>query len=257
MHQLGHFPFDLHAQRALGDRCQQRLGLVQTTGAPFGLGHVVTRRQFVQQEARQRHGVAQTRAERFGAQFAHIRIGIMLRRQEEEADRDVIPKHRQTGLQRAPRGAPAGLVAIKAEDDLVAGAQELLDVIRRGGGAERGNGIGNALLRQADHVHVALDDNHLAFLTDGLACLPQPVELLPLRKQGSFRRVQVLGFAFADDPAAKPDEASPRIADRKHHPFAKAIVAPPVLGLDDEAGLHQRGVLVVRKHLGQTVPIRA
>ena len=150
---------------------------MQATGAALGLVHVVARGQLVQQEARQRHRLAQAGAEGLGAQFAHTRIRIVLGRQEQEADGDVGAQHRQARLQRAPRGAAAGAVAIETEDDLVAGAQQLLDVVRRGRGAQRGDGIGDALLRQPDHVHVAFDHDDLAFLADRLARLPQAVKL--------------------------------------------------------------------------------
>lgn len=172
LHQPGHFPFDLHAQSALGNGSQQWLGLVQATGAPLGLVHVVARGQLIQQEARQRRRLAQAGAEGFGTQFAHVRVRIVLGRQEQEADGDIVAQHRQARLQRTPRGATARAVAIETEDDLVAGAQQLLDVVRRGGSAQGRDSIGDTLLRQSDYVHVAFDHDDLAFLANRLAGLP-------------------------------------------------------------------------------------
>ncbi|MNT25463.1 hypothetical protein D3C72_1609820 [compost metagenome] len=172
LHQLGHFPLDLDAQRAFGNCRQQGLGFVQAAGPPLGLGHVVARCQLIQEESRQSDRLAQASTERLGPQLADIGIRVVLGWKEQETNRDIVPEHRQASLQCTPGGSPPCPIPVKAEDHLVACAQQLLHVVWRGGGAQCRNGIGNALLRQADHIHVALDHDDLPFLTDGQPRFP-------------------------------------------------------------------------------------
>ncbi|KAG1375047.1 hypothetical protein G6F59_018358 [Rhizopus arrhizus] len=71
----------------------------------------------------------------------------MLGRQEQESNGDIVAQHGQASLQRPPGGTPAGAVAVEAEDHLVACAQQLLHVIGRRGRTQRGDRVGDALLR--------------------------------------------------------------------------------------------------------------
>ncbi|CFE01147.1 Uncharacterised protein [Bordetella pertussis] len=217
----------------------------------------MARGQLVEQKARQRHGFAQAGTKRFGAQLSHIRVRIVLGRQEQEADGDIVAQHRQAGLQGPPGGTPAGGVAVEAENHLVAGAQQLLHMVGRGRRAQRGHRVGDALQRQPHDVHVALDHHDLALLAYGQASLPQAIEFMALGKQRGLGRVEVFGLALADDAPAKADQAAARIADGKHHAFAEAVVAPPVLRLDHQAGFHQHGILVVVEHMGQAMAVGA
>ena len=94
--------------------------------------------------ARQRHGLRDAGLEGLGAVLAHVGVGVVLGRQEQEADRPRVARMRQAGLERAARGSPAGGVAVEAEDHRVGEAKQLLHVIGRAGRAERGDGIAEA-----------------------------------------------------------------------------------------------------------------
>ncbi|MNT17491.1 hypothetical protein D3C72_1526410 [compost metagenome] len=135
----------------------------------------MARGQLVQQKTRKRHRVAQTGAKGFGAQFAHIRIGVVLRRQKQKPYRDIVPQHRQASLQRSPGGSAARSVPVKTENHLIACAKQLFHMVWRGRRTQRRDGIGNALLRQPHHIHVAFNHDHLTFLANGLARFPKAV----------------------------------------------------------------------------------
>ena len=123
---------------------------------------------------------------------------------------------RQRVLQRAPRGLAARGVAVEAEHDGVGQPEQLLHVHRRGRGAERRHRVLDAVLRQRDDVHVALDDDDAAGVADRVARQEQAVELAALREQRRFRRVQVLGLAVAEHAAAEADHAAAAVVDREH-----------------------------------------
>jgi hypothetical protein len=53
----------------------------------------------------------------------------------------------------------------------------------RGRGAERRDGLGHAVLRERDHVHVALDHDQAIELGIGLFRLPQAVQLAAFVEQ--------------------------------------------------------------------------
>ena len=126
-----------------------------------------------------------------------------------------------------------------------------------GGGAEGGDGVAQALLGEGDDVHVALDDHDLVEIAVVLARLVQAVEFLALVEHRGFRRVQVLGFVVAEHAAAEGDHPAAAVADRKHHPIAKAVVALAGLGVvDQQAGIDHRLLLqrVATHVLEQIVP---
>ena len=68
-------------------------------------------------------------------------------------------------------------------------------------------------------------------------------------------RVEVLGFAIAEQAAAEADRPAARVADREDDAFAQAVVAFAVL-FGDQAGLAQQRDLAssVPEHTQQVVP---
>jgi len=126
------------------------------------------------------------------------------------------------------------------------------------GCAQGGHGIGKAQLRQRHHIHVALGDQGVAHVAQGLAGLKQPVKFPTFAEHRGFRRIEVFGRAFAQDPATKSNAFALDIADREHHPIAEAVVAFLVLTFvlvkNHQAAFHQQGVLVVAKNAGQGAP---
>ncbi len=107
-----------------------------------------------------------------------------------------------------------------------------------GGGAQGGDGIGNAELGQGDDVHVTLDHQQAFELTIGLLGLVESVKLTALVKDGGLRRIQVLGLLVAEHAATEADDSAPAVADGEHDAVAKAVVALAVL-LDHEPALEQ------------------
>ena len=243
------------AQQRGGDAGDERCGLVHEGGAAFGRIHVVAAAQLLDQEARQRLGAGRRLAEGVGAFGADEGVGVVFGRQEQEGQRRIVAQGFQRVLQRPPGGATARSVAVEAEHDAVGLAQQRVHVLRRGSGAERGDGVGDAELRQRDDVHVAFDDDGEAFVADRLLRQVKAVEFAPLLEQRRFRRVQILRLALVQDAAAEGDDAATAVMDRKDDAIAEAVVAPPLVVVDDQAGFGQDLCLVVRKDLLQRLPV--
>src|SRR5262245_1337216 len=112
-----------------------------------------------------------------------------------------------------------------------------------GGSAERGHRVVDAGLMQADRVHVALDHHEFLESAPRTARLVQAVELASLVEERRLGRVQVLRLAGVDDASTEGDDAAARIANRKHHAVAEAVVvaltlpAGAALAFDDETGI--------------------
>src|SRR5450631_627460 len=77
---------------------------------------------------------------------------------------------------------------------------------------------------KAHHVHVTFDDHQSLEIASRLPCLVQSVELATLVKKRGFRRIQILRFALIDDAPAETDDASARVANRKHQSVAEPII---------------------------------
>ena len=101
-------------------------------------------------------------------------------------------------------------------------------------GAERRDRVLDAVLREGDDVHVAFDDDHLAGVADGVSREIEAVELASLGEDRRFRRIEVLGLAAADHPAAEPDHAAAAVMDREHDAIPEAVVALVAVAGDDE-----------------------
>ena len=129
----------------------------------------------------------------------------MLGGQEQEAKGARVAGVRQARLERASGGAPAGGVAVEAEDDRVGEADQLLHVLGRARRAERRHRVLEAGLGQRDDVHVALDDERVAALADRGARLEQAVQLAALAEDRRLGRVEVFRLAAVEDAAAEAD----------------------------------------------------
>ena len=106
-----------------------------------------------------------------------------------------------------------------------------------GGGAQGGDHVGDAVLMQGDHVHVAFHHIEAFAAVAALAPLPQPVELFALMEYRGFRAVQVFGLAVAQQAAPKADGAATGIADGENDPVAELVVNPArVLPAHQQAG---------------------
>ena len=65
----------------------------------------------------------------------------------------------------------------------------------------------------------------------GLGRLGQPIEGAPLGVQRTFRRIEVLGLALADDAPPEGDDPALPVEDGEHDAVAEAVIkAAPVPG---------------------------
>ena len=124
--------------------------------------------------------------------------------------------------------------------------------------AERGDGVRDALLRQHQRVHVALDEHGARLAADRVARLGDAVQSLALAEQRRLRRVEILRLVVAERAAAEGDGAAAAVADREHHAAAEAIVDAPVVAAAEQAGLQRdlaRHLLRARAQPTSAVPV--
>ncbi len=234
------------AQERPGRRHQRRAALVAHRRMPCG--------ELRQQELGQRRRPLDLALERVLAAPADEIVRILALGQEQERELLAVGDHRQRVLERAPGRLAPGVVAVEAEHDVVGESQQLLHVHRGGGGPERGHRVVDAVLGERDDVHVALDDDDAAGIADRVTREEEAVELAALREQRRLRRVQVLGLALPDHPAAEADDLPAGVVDRKHDPVAKPVVTLAAVAGDDEADGFQHPVVVLGEHRGERLP---
>ena len=92
-------------------------------------------------------------------------------------------------------------------------------------GAERGDHVLEAGLRQRDHVHIAFDGDDRAVLAQRLPGAREIVEHVALVEELGLGRVHVFGERIRRQrAAAEGDHPLPGIGDRKHDAIAEAVV---------------------------------
>src|SRR5690606_2679827 len=106
---------------------------------------------------------------------------------------------------------------------------------------EGGHGVFDAVLGEGDDVHVAFYHDRLVRLADGAAGGEQVVQLRALVEQGGLGGVEVLRLAAGDDAPSEAHGAAAVVADGEHHPASEAVVVPPLVAADDQAGVLERG----------------
>ena len=193
----------------------------------------------------QRQGVGEPRLEGGVALAADEAVGILALRQKQKPQFAAVAQIRQRVLQRAPGGSAPGAIAVECEHHFAHQPEYPLEMLRRRCRAQRGDRVGDAELMQPHDVHVAFDDDEAPQSRARETNFVQAVEFLALVKQLGFRRIEVLGLARREQPAAEAQHAPARIADRKHDPVAEAVVPGFARGarrvaLDDEPGGEQR-----------------
>src|SRR4029450_9314279 len=99
------------------------------------------------------------------------------------------------------------------EDASLGQAKQLLGMDWRRRRAERRYRIADTMLRERDDVHVALDDHHLAGVANRAAGQVQAVKLAAFGEDRRFLRVEVLGLAAPQHPAAEADDAPAAVMD--------------------------------------------
>ena len=189
---------------------------------------------------------------------ADIAVRIVFLRQKQKFDAAHVAGVGQRTVERFARRAPPGAVAVKAEDHRVGKPKEFLHMVGRAGSAQSGYRIGKTELGQGHHVHIALGDQCVALVAQMCAGFKQAVQLAAFAKDGGLGRVEVLGLFIAQHPSAKAYALALDIADREHHPVAKAVVAlffGAFLGVADyQAAFDQQRVLITGENAGQAAP---
>src|SRR5262249_45214409 len=194
---------------------------------------------------RQWHSMRESLLEGCGALSHDEGVRVLTLRKKEEANLAPLTRLGQRLLQRAPRGGAAGAVPVEGERHGGHEAEYAAEMLGGGGSTERGHRVVDAGLMQADRVHVALDHHESLETAARTARLVQAVELASLVEERRLGRVEVLRLAGVDDTSTKGDDAAARIANRKHHAVAEAVVvaltlpAGAAFAFDDETGVDE------------------
>ena len=171
--------FKHFCQRFTHHRCAHQLKMQARSRSPrslrFGAIAGVPRIQFTNPVFRQRQRFSDALFKRLTPELTHIAVRVMLRRQEQKAHLLTVTQGRQSVLQRAPCSALPGGVTIKTKHHLIGRTQQPLRMCLSRRRAERGDHVFDAVLRQRDDIHVALDDQHAIHLADRGLRLKQAV----------------------------------------------------------------------------------
>jgi hypothetical protein len=169
-------------------------------------------------------------------------VRVLALRQQSEPQRLAGAYEGQSGVERAIGRLAARLVAVETEDRLLAHLPQEVALIRRQGGAERGDRLREAGDAHRDHVDIALDGDDIAGVMRGLAGAMVVVEAGALVEQARLGRVEVFRLGvLVHGATAEGDHAAGAVADREHHPVAKAIVRHgDILAMDEQPGLDHR-----------------
>ena len=194
----------------------------------------------VEQEPAQGQRTVEPALERLPAFRPHEAVGVLALGEEQERRLPAGLHGGERVLHRAPGRAPARLVAVEAEHDVVDGAEQPLDVDLGRGGAEGRHRVADARLRERHHVHVALHHEQPLRRSPRAPRAPQPVELAALAEHRGLRGVEVLRLAAVDDAGAESGDAPLRVVDGEGDPVAEAVVGPAAVALDEQARPDER-----------------
>ena len=224
----------------------------------FGAVQIATLAGRFHQKPRQRRGLGHGLSEGLAAMGADKTVRVMLFGQKQEFDTAHIGGIGQRTVEGFARGPAPGAVAIKTENHRVGKAKQLLHMVGRAGGTQRGDGVGKTELGQRHHVHIPLGDQRIALVAQMRAGFKQSVQFAALAKDRGLGRIEVFGLLIAQHAAAKADALALDIADREHHPVAKAVVAfffGAFFGVaDHQTAFNQQRVVVAGENTGQAAP---
>src|SRR5215218_1561511 len=158
-------------------------------------------------------------------------IGGRDRRSSHVADPATFP--RIFGVDRFPgrrpgllRGFLPGLIRVKEKVNAVCVAAEGAKV---GGGCRRAQGCDGVLyagLVEHQHIGVALNDEHRAFLAYSLQDLGEAVEQVALVEDLRLGGVQVLGMIVTEGTGSEADDPAAPVGDREGDPASKTLPTP-------------------------------
>ena len=221
------------------DAADQRPHLPLQPRPTFRRGPFARRPLAVPQHIDQRLGCRQRRLHRRRALLADEIVRVEPVGQKSEVDAGARLQVRQHRIDGAVGRLASGAVAVEAQRRLRHHAPQQLDLILGQRGAERGDRLAEARLRQRHHVHVALDRDDAALVVRGLASTRRIEQDVALVEQRRLGRVQVLRrLVGIERTATEGDGAALEVGDREHHAVAEAVVGDGnVVTADQHAGL--------------------
>ncbi len=157
---------------------------------------------------------------------AHQRVRVFALWKKEKLCLPPVLHGGQGGLEATKCRLAPRVITVKAEYDFGYDAKQPLQVGLAGGGAEGGNRVRNAVLRQGNHIHVPLNYNDAFKPPRVFSSLPQAIEFSGFLEDGCLGRIQVFGFVITQHPPAKGDDPTALVLNREHHALAKPVVGP-------------------------------
>ena len=157
-----------------------------------------------------------------------VTVRVQPRRQRQGPHRQILLGEQREGPLHGPG---PGRVAVIDQHHLVRQGLQQPHLLPGEGRAQGGQDVRHAVHLEGDEVEIALHHQGHAGGPQGLGGLGQPVEGAPLGVQQTLRRVEVLGFAVADGPAAEGDDPALPVEDGEHDAAPEAVIkAAPVPG---------------------------
>ena len=186
LHQLGNVTQQLPLECAVGHGAPARAGVAGHVGAALCRAQVAAFAGGLDQEAAQRHGVGHKPGERVLAKCADKAVGVVFGGQKQKLDAAGVGGVGQGAVQRLVGRAPPGGVAVEAEHHRIGETKKLLHMVVGAGRAQRGHGVGQAVLGQRHHVHVTLGDQGVTLFAQRATGFKQAVQLAAFAEHGGF-----------------------------------------------------------------------
>src|SRR5262249_23114811 len=145
-------------------------------------------------------------------------IRVVSRRDENAAPEQ--PRLKKNS-ERSQGGFAARIIAIEARDYVLGVSSQQTQLLDRQGRAATRNRFLKAGLRQRYRIDVTFDEDRAIFGRDGGSSFIQSVDGSRLRIEGRLGRVQILGLAIIEHPAAEGHHPALYVADGKHQAGAE------------------------------------
>ena len=161
--------------------------------------------------------------QRRGAALPHQRVGILSLRHRRHPDPDTVSEQLVPG---AEGGAEAGGITVVEQGRRRREPAQQPGLLRRERGAQRRHDVLDAREDQAEYVEVALHQDDRFLFPDGRLRLVQVVELLSLVEDRRLGRVEILGLARHQQPAAESGHPAAQIVDGEEQPRPEPRESP-------------------------------
>ena len=221
------------AQCAAGEQRQLRQGKIAQQRAVVDGAEVEAGAKSIEEVGGHGRRVFDSRLELRLAVLAHERIRIFALGQKGKAQ---LAAFRERGKRRVhgfPSRIAASRVAVEAAGhEIDAAAEQLVEVRRADGGAQRCHRVVHAVLGERQNVHVAFNHDYAVEALRRLPGLVQAIEFASLAEVRRVGGVEVLGGVRgcrAEDAAAEADHAAAGVADGEDDAVAKAVVGSAAL----------------------------